>query len=140
MKHFSNKKQVGMFEDIQNKIISNVYIKDNKLVFNFEDGSGVNVFDAGQNCCENRYMHSDDDLNYYTSSKLLNIEVAEGAEKIDEISGDCQESMFLHITTTRGVFVVANYNEHNGYYGGFIISLEKKLHDNSNPSLEEEVK
>lgn len=31
------------------------------------------------------------------------------------------ESQFLMIRTSLGVFTVVNYNEHNGYYGGFAL-------------------
>jgi hypothetical protein len=31
------------------------------------------------------------------------------------------EVAFLEVTTDRGVFQMKNHNEHNGYYGGFLI-------------------
>ena len=39
-------------------------------------------------------------------------------EEDDKERKDCQ---FLIITTSKGQFTVANYNEHNGYYGGFAL-------------------
>jgi hypothetical protein len=65
-------------------------------------------------------MHTDDVLQDFIGAKLLNAEVREGPTELDKY-GDPIESEFLVVSTSIGFFTVVNYNEHNGYYGGFII-------------------
>lgn len=110
----------GKIGEALGKKISNVQIIDNELVFKFEDGSDLAIYDNGQSCCEHRWMHSDDNLGYYSGAILQDMSVRDGGyEEDDEGYGDCTESQFLVVDTDKGSFTVANYNEHNGYYGGF---------------------
>lgn len=90
------------------------------LRFTFEDGSKIAIYDAGQSCCEHRYMHTDDDLAYHVGAQLVSGELRDGPEVSGEY-GEYTECQFLLITTSRGVFTIANYNAHNGYYGGFAV-------------------
>lgn len=117
-----NKETVDNFLRVKGKEISSLEIKDNELLVGFSDGDKIKIFDNGQSCCENRYMSTDDDLNYYIGSKLLDGELADGGEKGDEY--DVHEQQFLKITTSKGVFTIVNHNEHNGYYGGFSVVVE----------------
>ena len=92
---------------------------DDALHFVFEDGSRVKLYDDGQSCCESRYMRTDDNLTEYVGAKLLGAEIKEApsiAAGYDE-----HEVQFLEVRTDRGVFTMASHNEHNGYYGGFLI-------------------
>jgi hypothetical protein len=93
--------------------------EEDSLRFRFADGSGIKLLDGGQSCCETRYMHTDDKLEDFVGAVLQNIEIQDGPEKM--LDYDVQESQFLVVTTSKGVFTVVNYNEHNGYYGGFAI-------------------
>jgi len=102
------------------KIITELSIHENALWFTFSDGSKINFYDDGQSCCEHRYMHTDDDLKYYIGATLLGAAIKDGPTESDEW-GDPKESEFLIIKTSEGEFTVVNYNEHNGYYGGFSI-------------------
>lgn len=97
--------------------------ENNELVFTFEDGYKMGVFDDGQSCCESRWMHTDDKLEDFIDSTLINIEVREGSNWEDD--GDYTESQFLIVTTSLGAFTMVNYNEHNGYYGGFWMECEE---------------
>jgi hypothetical protein len=83
------------------------------------DNKYIKIIDDGQSCCEDRYLHTDDDLEYYVGSKILDYELLEAPDVISEY-GD-HEVMFLHIKTDKGVFTIETHNEHNGYYGGFVI-------------------
>lgn len=103
------------------KEIAALGIQDYALVFTFTDGTGLKLFDNGQSCCEHRYMHTDDALDDFVGATLLDAEVRDGGEEPAEY-GDVKESQFLVITTSIGQFTVVNYNEHNGYYGGFAIA------------------
>ena len=102
------------------------YDEGNALVFEFEDGSRGKMYDAGQSCCESRWMHTDDDLEYYAGATLLDAEVADGdgSGDEDEEEFETKESQFLKVKTSKGVFTVVNYVEHNGYYGGFSLRLK----------------
>jgi len=104
------------------KIIKNVKIENNELRMTFGDGQGIKLWDDGQLCCERRWMHTDDDLEYYAGSKLLGVEVAAGPTTEEDF--EPTESQFLKVTTSAGVFTVVNYNEHNGYYGGFTLECD----------------
>ena len=99
---------------------------EDALVFEFEDGSAIKIYDGGQSCCESRYMHTDDDLPYFVGSKLMDAELRASGDVVEEEHGWMyKESEFLIITTSLGQFTIVNYNEHNGYYGGFWIMIAK---------------
>lgn len=90
-----------------------------ELHINFEDGSRLILWDAGQSCCESRYMTCDDNLDVYQGSRFLGAEIRTANNLDSEWS--VHEIEFLLVSTSRGVFTVANHNEHNGYYGGFAL-------------------
>ena len=108
------------------KTIANIKIEgESKLRFKFDDGSAIQIRDAGQSCCEHRWMHTDDDLNYFTGTTLMDAELREGPTVGFEY--EPKESEFLIITTSKGQFTIVNYNHHNGYYGGFWIQVENAI-------------
>jgi len=116
-----NKESAELFSLKIGKVIESLKIENDELRITFEnDSEPIKLFDDGQSCCENRYMHTDDDLEYYVGAKLQGAEVADGPEEEDEW-GETKESQFLKVETSKGVFTVVNYNEHNGYYGGFAV-------------------
>jgi hypothetical protein len=114
-----NKESVETFQENIGKIIKNLEIADNELRFTFEDNTGMRLFDNGQSCCEVRYMYTDDKLSDFIGAALLGAEIREGPT--EEIWGEPKESQFLIVSTSNGQFTVVNYNEHNGYYGGFLV-------------------
>ena len=91
------------------------------LRFTFTDGSGLKIWDDGQSCCEHRYMYTDDELTDFYGAEFRDAEVRDGPSESPDGWGEVKESQFLIITTSVGQFTVVNYNEHNGYYGGFLI-------------------
>jgi hypothetical protein len=93
-----------------------------KLVF--DDASRLTIFDAGQSCCESRYMRTDDKFEYFIGAKLLDIELKQAPDM--EAGGDMHEVQFLELMTNKGALTMASHNEHNGYYGGFSIELRFK--------------
>jgi hypothetical protein len=95
---------------------------DDKLYFEFEHFYKMKIFDAGQECCEARYMRTDDNLKDYIGSTLLGIEIKK-ALSIEDDDGE-HEIQFLEFKTSKGCFTMASHNEHNGYYGGFDIRVE----------------
>lgn len=115
-----NEKSVEAFTGALNKKISALELKDDELRFTFEDGTKIKLFDDGQSCCEHRYMTTDDDLKYFVGATLMGAEVADAPNQPDEYGGE-HEVAFLKVTTSKGVFTMESHNEHNGYYGGFLI-------------------
>ena len=114
-----NQESLLAWNAAQGKEIAALAMESEALVFTFTDGTKVQLFDDGQNCCESRYMTTDDDLGYYVGATLLDADVAD-APSIDN-EYDVHEVQFLKVTTSKGVFTMETHNEHNGYYGGFVI-------------------
>lgn len=95
-----------------------------ELHIRFKNNTFIRIADDGQSCCENRYMTTDDKLDDYVGGNLLNIEVKPVPIPLKESGdGDDHDIEFLEITTSKGAFVLTNHNEHNGYYGGFSVSV-----------------
>lgn len=122
------------------KVIKSLDISGDTFTIMFDDDTGLSMTDQGQQCCENRYMHSDDDLKYYIGAKLLNGRIEDidtsyeqsrkyldhfietGNEYYNDNVLECQ---FLIIDTNKGSFTIANYNENSGYYSGFDLNFEE---------------
>jgi len=114
-----NEETVKAVKSSLNKVIESVALIENELVFEFEDGTKLKLWDDGQCCCESRYMDTDDDLTEYAGSRLLDFEL-KSADCVDS-EYEVHEVQFLDVKTDKGVFTMSNHNEHNGYYGGFWI-------------------
>jgi hypothetical protein len=80
----------------------------------------MQLFDAGQSCCEHRYMRTDDDLKSFIGAELVDAEISNAPDQVDEY-GETHEIQFLRVKTSKGLITISNHNEHNGYYGGFAI-------------------
>lgn len=106
------------------KTIAKASIKDDCISLEFEDKSELVIWDDGQSCCENRYLHTDDNLNSIIGQRLVTVE-QQSASSIETEYGD-HEVSFLHIKTDQDTIVVETHNEHNGYYGGFWIRFDYK--------------
>jgi len=116
---------LGGSENSIGKIISKLLFDgDSTLHFVFDDETKIKIFDDRQSCCETRYMTTDDDLDYFVGTELTGIEIKEAPNEPDE-RGE-HEVQFLEVLTNKGSFKMANHNEHNGYYGGFEIKIEKE--------------
>jgi len=94
---------------------------DGVLFLRFTDGAGVKIYDDGRSCCEERYMHTDDELGDFIGATLLGAEIKSAPTQ----QGDWEthEMQFLHVTTSKGIFTVETHNKHNGYYGGFWMTV-----------------
>lgn len=101
------------------KTITSLKMSDDTLTLTMHDGTNVRLCDTGQDCCEHRYMTTDDTLADFEGAELRGAEVASGGSRDD--GSECHDIEFLRINTDRGDLVIANHNEHNGYYGGFSI-------------------
>lgn len=103
------------------KVISAMSLQDDSLTIRFADGMGLNIYDEGQQCCECRYMDTDDDLSEVIGGVLFDVEIRDVDDYIEGEYGDVTDIQFLVVKTSKGEVVVSSYNEHNGYYGGFDI-------------------
>ena len=106
-----------------NKVIKSVAMSEDELNIHFEDGTGIQITDEGQSCCEHRYMTTDDDVNSLVGSVIQTIMVKSGPEAEDDYEVHDQE--FLEIQTNKGFISIVNHNEHNGYYGGFSLNIKE---------------
>jgi hypothetical protein len=106
------------------KKIAAVELDDDALHLSFEDGTTMRVWDAGQSCCESRYMQSDADLPAFVGAEFLGLEVGEAAADTPDEYGGAHETQFLNIKTSKGVLDAVTHNAHNGYYGGFCVKVE----------------
>lgn len=93
---------------------------DDVLRIRFTDGATLALRDDGPDCCEYRYMRTDDDLSAFTGAKFIGGGIKDAPDQ-DDGRRDVHEVQFLEIQTDRGVFTMSSHNEHNGYYGGFSI-------------------
>ena len=61
---------VEAFQKNVGKVITALTIAEDRLLFTFEDGIKMKLFDNGQSCCERRYMHTDDDIQDFVGAVL----------------------------------------------------------------------
>lgn len=95
----------------------------NEIHLTFADGSGAKIWDDGQSCCESRYMTCDDDLSKLVGGELRRVDTKPGPEVESEY--DEHEQVFIEIGTDECFVTVCTHNEHNGYYGGFGLSMDE---------------
>lgn len=96
--------------------------EEDKIILAFEDGVTIKIFDNGRACCEARYMTTDDDITRLIGKTLTGITVKDATDRSVEWVEN--ELCFLEIMTDDGLPVTfATHNEHNGYYGGFGLTI-----------------
>jgi hypothetical protein len=87
----------------------------------FTDYTAIRIFDGGQQCCEYRYMTCDDNLDNLDGTLT---EVLEKKGPFEAEGDDaCHETCFIEIRTSKGFITLTTHNEHNGYYGGFELTI-----------------
>lgn len=92
----------------------------------FDDGVQIAIWDDGQSCCENRYMRTDDEPAALIGQKLVRIEAKDGPTTEEGEWGDAHECVFVEIATEGGFITLASHNVHNGYYGGFGLTITEE--------------
>lgn len=97
-------------------------IKDERLRLALEGGPTIEIWDNGQSCCESRYITTDDQVSSLVGGALARIETRYGPS-IGAEYGDEHEQVFVEVGTDKGFITVVNHNEHNGYYGGFGLTV-----------------
>lgn len=112
---------IEALKNANGKVITDARIDDNKLKIQFTDGTGIVFWDNGQSCCESRYMTIDgDNLDQFKGDIFLDA-VLKDAPNLP--GSEEHEVQFLQINTNKGAITVTNHNEHNGYYGGFALTV-----------------
>ncbi len=81
------------------------------------------LIENGQCCCESwGYLCSEDDSTPYIGSQLRGVVLTDTALNRQKVAAsdyyECAGGIqFVDFVTDRGVFQIAVYNGHNGYYG-----------------------
>lgn len=116
-------------EKYYGKKIANATFADDKIQLHFADNTNIIISDNGQECCEYRYIKTDDDVSWLDGKILTKIETKDAPNIVDsfDIVDDFKvhEVQFLEIMTNEGCITFASHNEHNGYYCGFSIIIEE---------------
>lgn len=92
------------------------------------------LIDNGQSCCENwGYFSSEDDLSLFIGNDLIEVRLTDTAlnQIVVDKSGYYEDAggiQFVDFVTDKGVFQLAVYNAHNGYYGhGIIVAKDEEI-------------
>jgi hypothetical protein len=93
------------------------------LVLKFEDGSGLEIYDAGQSCCEHRYLTCDDAPQDLVGKPFSGYDIKDADEE-DDGSYNIHETAFVEVRAGFDSITLTTHNEHNGYYGGFSLSVK----------------
>jgi hypothetical protein len=99
-------------------------LDDDKLLLDLSSGKRIAIWDNGQSCCEHRYMSTDDEVESLVGHKLARIEAKPGPDEPDE--WDEHETCFVEVATDVGFITLVNHNEHNGFYGGFGLTITEE--------------
>lgn len=121
----NNKNDTKKINEHLGKKIDEICMKDYIFTIKFTDGSRLEFKDVGQSCCERRYMTCDDNVDEFRNSIFNGASIRNG-DGLDTESSDFHDIEFILIHTNNGDITVANHNEHNGYYGGFNITVKSK--------------
>lgn len=117
----------ALLSDIIEKTITSCSLNGNYLVIGFEDCTYISLFDDGQSCCEKRYITCDDDLNFLVGKQIIDVVKKNFNKTYEDDVHEIMfvEIMFVEILTKDGSITLCTHNEHNGYYGGFSIAIDK---------------
>lgn len=107
--------------ELVGETITDAVLGADALRLTFSNGVVVELEDAGQSCCEHRYITTDDDPSNLIGGALLHITTKPGPS--EDTDYDVHETMFVEIQTTKGFITLTTHNLHNGYYGGFAVGL-----------------
>lgn len=102
------------------KIVSAALVND-RLQLALGNGKNIAIWDDGQSCCESRYITCDDDLSKLVGGTITRIEVKDAPDRPDEYGE--HECLFVEVGTDQCYVTLCTHNEHNGYYGGFGLTI-----------------
>ena len=120
------------------QMFNNIFGKGNMDGYEVETDKHVFwvLIDNEQSCCESwGYMASEDNLENFIGAELKEVSLTDVAlnEQMVEASNyyegdDGGGIQFVNFFTNKGMFQLAVYNAHNGYYGhGILVAKDKKI-------------
>jgi len=112
-------------KDYYGQKITAAEINYERLRLDLSGGKTIDLWDDYQQCCEHRHMTTDDEVQSLVGHTLTRIEVKRGPDMITSEFG-CHEQAFVEVGTDRGFITIVNHNEHNGYYGGFGLTITER--------------
>lgn len=109
------------------KTIYKIKLNNNVVSLTLDDGSQFEFWDNGQNCCEERYLDTFDDIERIEGQKLVGVQVLNAGTppEHDKQEVECHEISFLEFKTDKDVISFSSHNLHNGYYGGISLTVKK---------------
>jgi len=107
------------------RVIKSAKFDEDFVDIEFEDGVTIRIFDGGQSCCEHRYLTLDDNIEDLVGQTLVHIMEKGYKDESDEEGWVEHETCFLEIQGNKSSITFAAHNEHNGYYGGFGMSIKE---------------
>ena len=111
-------------DEFYGRKITEASCSDECLRISFDDGVTIQISDEGQSCCESRYITCDDDPTDLVGCTLRAIETRP-VHDIEGEHGDVHEQIFIDIKTDKASINLCTHNEHNGYYGGFGLTIKR---------------
>lgn len=99
---------------------------DEGLKLTCANGWVITLNDEGQSCCESRYITCDDDVGSLVGGVFYGVrKCVTGREWEDDEDDDDEvhDVVFIDVVTSVGSITLCTHNEHNGYYGGFSVTI-----------------
>jgi hypothetical protein len=103
------------------RVICGAVLIDNRLILTLDGPQKIAIWDDGQQCCESRWMTSDDNVTSLIGHKLIRVEIKQGPDSSDYDYS--HQTAFVEVGTDKGFITLVTHNEHNGYYGGFGLTI-----------------
>lgn len=117
----STKKEQHIIENCIGKVINRIVLgTGDGVIIWFEDGSQLKIIDE-QDCCEERYFNTDDNEYLLQGEIFTGFEIKE-CDTVENEYGQL-ECQFLYINTDKDRSCIKCYNDHNGYYSGFNLTI-----------------
>ena len=101
-----------------------LFPSNDQVLITFTDGARLVIEDVARQCCEQRYIETDDNLQLYEGATFTGLRVKNGdgsGADLDADDSNVVDCQFLEVNTDKGFTTFKAYNIHNGYYGGFDI-------------------
>lgn len=108
--------------DYYGRRIVSADINERRLRLELDGGATIHLWDDCQSCCERRYMSTDDDVQSLVGHRLTHIK-PKRVECVESEHGGEDETCFVEVGTDDGFVTIVNHNEHNGFYGGFGLTV-----------------
>lgn len=103
---------------------------DEGLKLTCANGWVIVLNDEGQSCCESRYITCDDDVGSLVGGVFYGVRKStarrEWVANDKEYHGEVHEVVFIDVVTSVGSITLCTHNEHNGYYGGFDVTIRMR--------------